>query len=53
MATRTATLLAELPELGKRDRKKIAARVGLAPMNYDSGKKARLSQNQRRTGECS
>jgi transposase len=35
----TATLLAELPELGKLDRKKIAALVGLAPMNYDSGKK--------------
>ena len=35
----TATLLAELPELGKMDRKKIAASVGVAPMNYDSGKK--------------
>jgi transposase len=35
----TATLLAELPELGKLDRKKIAALVGVAPMNYDSGKK--------------
>jgi transposase len=35
----TATLLAELPELGKMDRKKIAALVGVAPMNYDSGKK--------------
>ena len=34
-----ATLLAELPELGKLDRKKIAALVGLAPMNFDSGKK--------------
>jgi transposase len=34
-----ATLLAELPELGKLDRKKIAALVGLAPMNSDSGKK--------------
>ena len=34
-----ATLLAELPELGKLDRKKIAALVGLAPMNLDSGKK--------------
>ncbi len=30
----TATLLAELPELGKMDRKKIAALVGVAPMNY-------------------
>src|SRR5687767_10285324 len=35
----TATLLAELPELGKMDRKKIAALVGVAPMNYDSGKR--------------
>ena len=35
----TATLLAELPELGKLDRKKIAALVGVAPINFDSGKK--------------
>jgi transposase len=35
----TATLLAELPELDKMDRKKIAALVGVAPMNYDSGRK--------------
>ena len=35
----TAILLAELPELGKMYRKKIAALVGVAPMNYDSGKK--------------
>jgi transposase len=35
----TATLLADLPELGKMDRKKIAALAGVAPMNYDSGKK--------------
>src|SRR5512132_513111 len=35
----TATLLADLPELGKLDRKKIAALVGVAPMNYDSGRK--------------
>jgi transposase len=34
-----ATLLAELPELGSLDRKKVAALVGVAPMNYDSGKK--------------
>lgn len=34
-----ATLLAELPELGKLDNKKIAALVGVAPMNSDSGKK--------------
>ena len=35
----TATLLAALPELGTMDRKKVAALVGVAPMNYDSGKK--------------
>ena len=35
----TATLLANLPELGKMNRKKIAALVGVAPMNYDSGKR--------------
>jgi len=34
-----ATLLADLPELGKLDRKQIAALVGVAPMNSDSGKK--------------
>ncbi len=31
------TLLAELPELGQLDRKRIAALVGLAPLNCDSG----------------
>ena len=31
------TLLADLPELGKLDRKRIAALVGVAPMNNDSG----------------
>ena len=35
----SATLLADLPELGKLDRKKIAALVGVAPMNQDSGRK--------------
>jgi transposase len=35
----TATLLADLPELGTMDRKKIAALVGVAPMNFDSGRK--------------
>jgi transposase len=34
-----ATLLAELPELGKMDRRKIASLVGVAPMNFDTGKK--------------
>ncbi|MBF0517496.1 MAG: IS110 family transposase, partial [Nitrospirae bacterium] len=33
-----ATLLCELPELGTLDRKKIAALVGVAPFNRDSGK---------------
>jgi transposase len=31
------TLLAELPELGALDRKRLAALVGLAPLNRDSG----------------
>lgn len=31
------TLLAELPELGKLNRKQIAALVGVAPLNRDSG----------------
>jgi transposase len=34
-----ATLLADLPELGQLDRKEIAALVGVAPMNRDSGRK--------------
>jgi transposase len=34
----STTLLAELPELGKLNRKKIAAFVGVAPYNCDSGK---------------
>ena len=33
----TATLLAELPELGTLNRKQIAALVGVAPFNRDSG----------------
>jgi len=32
------TLLSELPELGKLNRKEVAALVGVAPMNRDSGK---------------
>jgi transposase len=32
------TLLAELPELGQLDRKEIAALVGVAPFNHDSGR---------------
>jgi transposase len=34
------TLLAELPELGKLNRKQIAALVGVAPLNRDSGTQA-------------
>jgi transposase len=33
------TLLADLPELGQLDRQQIAALVGVAPMNADTGKK--------------
>ena len=32
-----ATPVGELPELGKLDRRRISALVGLAPMNHDSG----------------
>lgn len=35
--TTTRTLLARLPELGKLTRQQIAALVGVAPMNHDSG----------------
>jgi transposase len=35
--TLSMTLLADLPELGSLDRKQIAARVGVAPLNRDSG----------------
>lgn len=34
----SATLVAELPELGQLNRQKITALVGLAPFNHDSGK---------------
>jgi transposase len=34
----SSTILAELPELGKLNRKQIAALVGVAPYNCDSGK---------------
>ena len=42
-----ATLLAELPELGKLNRKEIASLVGLAPINQDSGKRSKY----RKTGK--
>ncbi len=38
-AVTAATLLADLPELGQLDRQAIAALVGVAPMNADTGKK--------------
>jgi transposase len=34
----SATLIAELPELGELNRQEIAALVGVAPFNHDSGK---------------
>jgi transposase len=37
-AATAATLIAELPELGTLNRRQIAALVGVAPMNNDSGK---------------
>lgn len=36
--TTIATLIAELPELGKLSRREISALVGVAPMNRDSGR---------------
>lgn len=36
-AASVAVLLAELPELGKLDRRRVAALVGVAPLNHDSG----------------
>lgn len=36
-AASVAVLLAELPELGQLDRRRIAALVGVAPLNRDSG----------------
>lgn len=36
-AASVAVLLAELPELGRLDRRRVAALVGVAPLNRDSG----------------
>lgn len=41
-----ATLLSDLPELGQLDRKEIAALVGVAPMNRDSGRKRGYRRTQ-------
>ena len=38
LQVRNRPLLAELPEIGRLDRRKIAALAGLAPFNRDSGK---------------
>jgi len=38
-ATTAAILIAELPELGRIGKKQIAALVGVAPFNHDSGQK--------------
>lgn len=38
-AVTASTLVADLPELGKLNRKEIAALVGVAPFNKDSGRK--------------
>lgn len=45
-AVTAATLLADLPELGQLDRKQVAALVGVAPMNKDSGKKCGYRKTQ-------
>lgn len=37
-STTSATLVAELPELGRLNRQEIASLTGLAPFNHDSGK---------------
>ena len=37
-STTSATLVAELPELGRLNRQEIASLAGLAPFNHDSGK---------------
>jgi transposase len=36
----TTTIISELPELGRLSRKQVAALVGVAPMNRDSGRKS-------------
>jgi len=38
-AVTSSTLVADLPELGQLNRQKIAALVGIAPFNHDSGKR--------------
>lgn len=43
-----ASMLAYLPELGQLNRKKIAALVGIAPYNCDSGQQEREASDARR-----
>jgi len=38
----SASLLAELPELGRADRRQVSALVGVAPFNHDSGRRQGL-----------
>lgn len=47
-----ATLLADLPELGKLDRKQIAALVDVAPLNQDSGRKRGYRKTQGGALKC-
>lgn len=51
----SATLLAEVPELGQLSRRKISALVGLAPFNCDSGefRGRRAIRGGRRSVRCS
>jgi len=50
------TLISQLPELGTLKGKKIAALVGVAPLNRDSGKfreGGRFGGDERRSVRCS
>lgn len=50
----SVALLCELPELGSLSRKEVAALVGVAPFNYDSGRRIgkRISRFGRREIRC-
>jgi transposase len=50
--TVSRTLLADLPELGTLDRKKISALVGVAPLNRDSGTMRGRAQRLVHGGSC-
>ncbi len=49
---RAQTLLLELPELGTRTRQEIAALVGVAPLNGDSGTMRGQAHDLGRAGAC-